>query len=202
MPSLVALSELDAVNGMLISIGQAPVNTLTGTGIRDVSIAASVLHQTSREVQTRGWDFNVDTDFELTPNVEDQIVVPTNVLHLVVQRPHPNITVRDNGGTAMLWDLDKKTWEFTSPVRARVVWFFGFETIPQYARNYIGTKAARRFQAYSVGSQILYQYTLDDETDAYAELVRNCTRSKNVNILNTGDFTDQIFQRRRTIPRY
>ena len=37
MATLAATSELDAVNQMLLSIGQAPVNTLTVTGIKDVT---------------------------------------------------------------------------------------------------------------------------------------------------------------------
>lgn len=39
MPIISAMTELEAVNEMLMSIGQAPVNTLSVTGIRDVSVA-------------------------------------------------------------------------------------------------------------------------------------------------------------------
>lgn len=39
MPIISAMTELDAVNEMLMSIGQASVDTLAVTGIRDASIA-------------------------------------------------------------------------------------------------------------------------------------------------------------------
>ena len=57
------MTELDAINQMLVSIGQAPVNTITSTGILDVETAKLSLDTVLREVLTRGWSFNADFDF-------------------------------------------------------------------------------------------------------------------------------------------
>ena len=51
-------TELEAVNIMLSVIGEAPVNTITGTNSVDVSVAKNVLDETSMSVQGMGWNFN------------------------------------------------------------------------------------------------------------------------------------------------
>ena len=60
--TLTPQTELDAVNAMLLSIGQAPVSTLSVTGLKDVSFAQYILHSVSREVQLKGWEFNTDDE--------------------------------------------------------------------------------------------------------------------------------------------
>ena len=65
--NLSPMTELEAVNAMLLSIGQAPVNTLEVAGIKDVSFARLMLHNTNRQVQSRGWWFNRELGYELTP---------------------------------------------------------------------------------------------------------------------------------------
>lgn len=192
-----AMTELEAVNEMLLSIGQAPVNSLDVAGIRDVAIAQTTLDNVSRSVQLQGWHFNTDYEYELTPNGSNNVLVPSNVLFIEPNDPSQDYVIRDNAGTLMLWDREDKTFTITvNPVKVDIVWGFDFIDIPQYARNYIALRAARRFQALVVGSQILHTFTQQDELDALAMLKRMDGRNANVNILNTGNFTDQIFQRR------
>ena len=56
-PTTDSQDELQAVNQILASVGQAPVTTLEQTN-PDVSIALDTLRQVSREVQAEGWSFN------------------------------------------------------------------------------------------------------------------------------------------------
>ena len=51
-------TELQAVNQMLSVIGEAPVNSITGTVTTDVSVAKNILDETSMSVQSMGWNFN------------------------------------------------------------------------------------------------------------------------------------------------
>ena len=73
-----AITKLDAVNRMLASIGQSPVNTLTGTLPKDVNKAVLALDNALRDVLTRGWSFNSDTEFPLSPDSNGRIDVPVN----------------------------------------------------------------------------------------------------------------------------
>jgi hypothetical protein len=64
---LVATTELEAVNAMLASIGEAPIDSLDGATQSDVQTAINILRDTTREVQTEGWRFNTEFGFEIAP---------------------------------------------------------------------------------------------------------------------------------------
>ena len=45
-------TELQSVNTMLSTIGEAPVNSITGTTTVDVSTAINILNETSMSIQS------------------------------------------------------------------------------------------------------------------------------------------------------
>ena len=189
-------TELDAVNQMLLSIGQSPVNTLTVAGLKDVSFARLVLHNTSREVQTNGWYFNTDEEYSLPADVNGKVDLPANALSCdPCDRTH-NFVERYDAGTRRFWDKDEHTFVIGKTIECDVVWFFQFEQIPQAARAHIAHKAGRVFQAAGVGSQILYNYTKERELETLAELERENARTSDANIFNHGSRTNNIFHRR------
>ena len=57
-------TELQAVNTMLSAIGEAPVNSISGTNNVDVSVAKNILDETSLSIQSEGWNFN--TEYNVT----------------------------------------------------------------------------------------------------------------------------------------
>ena len=77
-----SMTELEAVNILLTTIGEAPVNTLTGNQVTDVTIANQVLTEVSREVQAQGWHFNTEDKVVLSRNEFNQIVVPADVARI------------------------------------------------------------------------------------------------------------------------
>ena len=66
-PTTDSPGELQAVNQILASVGQAPVTTLEQTN-PDVAIAYDTLQQVSREVQAEGWTFN--KEYHYPPNIK------------------------------------------------------------------------------------------------------------------------------------
>jgi len=80
-PTTNAQTELQAVNEILASVGQAPVTTLTQTN-PDVAIAYDTLLQVSREVQAEGWTFNREYDYPITPDTNKNIVIPNNMIQM------------------------------------------------------------------------------------------------------------------------
>ncbi len=52
--AVAATTELEAINIMLAAIGEAPVNTLTGSLPVDVKIAQSTLVEINKSVQAEG----------------------------------------------------------------------------------------------------------------------------------------------------
>lgn len=188
---LTPMTELDAVNDMLASIGQAPVNTLNVSGIRDVSIAQQRLHSVSREVQSRGWHFNTDTKVVLSLNGSGEAEVPANCLRVDPVDRRKDYVQR-NG---KLWDKDNLTFTLEEAPKVDIVYFFDFEDLPQAARTYIATRAARLFQTNIIGSRILFEYTAQHEAEAYALLRRAENRTKDTNMLSGSSMTNRILRR-------
>lgn len=180
-----AMTKLDAVNLMLASVGQSPVNTLSGTLPKEVTKAVRALDDALREVLSKGWSFNTDTEYVLSPDGNGRIDIPNNAA-FVDPTYGENYTMRyDSGGTPglRLYDNDKRSFtDFTQDVKCDVVWLFDFEQVPQHCRHYVAQKAGRKFQAGIMGSAILYQFTRDLESEAYANFRRHEKRQQDMNI--------------------
>ncbi len=181
----VAQTKLDAVNLMLASIGQSPVNTLTGTLPKDVNKAVVALDSALREVLTQGWSFNSDTKYDMAVDGTDRIAVPAASLQIDPTYGEDYVPRYDSEAPAgmFLYDRVKNSFnEFTDTVKVDIVWAFEFEQIPQHARQYVATKAARKYQSGIMASAILHQFTRDDESEAYATFRRVEKRQKRFNI--------------------
>lgn len=187
----VPLTELDSVNNLLLSIGQSPVNTLAVPGVKDVSIAQLTLHDVAREVQSKGWSYNVDTAYPMPRDVDGTVPIPANVLQIV---PDDTTYVER---ARKLYDTANRTFvvDPNANVTAEVTWFLAFEDLPQIARKYIERRAGRIFQANIVGSQILYQFTKEMEMEASAEHDRYQLRSRKVNFFTSSAAINRIYNR-------
>jgi hypothetical protein len=81
-----------------------------------------------------------------------------------------------------LYDTANQTFEFADAVSVKVVWAFPFEDLPETARTYIATSAARRFQSKLIGSQILDRYEEEDELKAWLQLEREERGARKTNL--------------------
>ena len=180
-----AQTKLDAVNLMLASIGQSPVNTLEGSLPKDVNKAVVALDSALREVLTQGWSFNSDTEYPMSPDGTSRIAVPANALQIDPTYGEDYVPRYDSAAPAGMFLYDRENREFdgfASDVKVNIVWAFEFEQIPQHARQYVATKAARKFQTGIMASAILHQFTRDDESEAYAAFRRVEKRQSDYNI--------------------
>lgn len=179
-------TELDAVNMMLGTLGSDPVSSLDVSADSDVTNARSVLAETLKEVLSQGWDFNVDERYPMTRTVEGFYAVPSNVLAFDVSDDFPDVRATLRAGK--LWDQNKFTFIWDKDLTFNVTWSFPFEELPQTARYYIATKAARKFQGRVLGSDTVAKYTDKDEAEAYAIFVDAEAIDARHNIL-TGNYT-------------
>jgi hypothetical protein len=178
-----AMSELDAVNSMLLSIGQAPVNTLNVSGITDVALARQQLTGMTRRVLSRGWNFNTDKNYQLVPDVDGLIAVPAGALKFEGMSPTDEFTQRRHPTKGMcVYDQTRNSFTFTAPVSLKVTWAFAFEDLPETARCYIATAAGRRFQSKAIGSQILDRFEEEDEMKALILMERDERGSRKTNM--------------------
>lgn len=161
------LTELEAVNVMLSVIGEAPINTLTGAATVDVIQAKAILSQVSREVQSIGWHFNIEKDYPLVPDINQEIVLAANMVRVDADQ-YPELDVVQRG--LRLYNRKDHTFKFGQTVKAEVIFLLPYDEIPQTARQFIVIRAARIFQDRMVGSDTLHGFTAEDEKKALADL--------------------------------
>ena len=190
--AVAATTELEAINIMLAAIGEAPVNTLTGSLPVDVKIAQSTLVEINKSVQAEGWSFNTEIDVTLTPNASKEIVLPVNVLRVDANiHQHPDIDPIQRG--LKLYDRLKNTFEFDEDLICTVVYFRDFDEIPEQARSYINIRAARIFVDRLVSDQGLRTYTKEDEIRARVTLTETDLANGDHNILRGDPSLTTVF---------
>jgi hypothetical protein len=161
-------TELDAVNVMLSTIGEAPVSSLEVSGLTDVAIAKTILGETSRAVQSRGWHFNSETNYELSPTVDGHLLPPANTLRIDPTREFWNYDLTQRG--PKLYNRVDHTSVFTSPIKFDLLILLVFDEMPEAARYYIAVRAARIFQRRMLGSEAMEQFTAEEEGRALVVL--------------------------------
>ena len=140
---MTATTELEAVNIMLAAIGEAPINSLTGTVPVDVRLAQSTLNEVNKEVQSEGWSFNTEINVELSRDGDDQVALSSNVLRVDPNvYDHADIDAIQIG--LKLYDRKNHRYTFTEDLKCTVVYFRTFDEIPEPAKRYVNVKAARR----------------------------------------------------------
>ena len=179
-------SKLDAINSMLIGVGEAPVNTLN-SGLQEAEIAAITLDTISREVQSAGWSFNTDIRYTLSTNSLGHIPVPSNCLQIdttSLRRDYDTDIVLRN---QKLYDRTKNTFVFTDEVVVDMVQLFEFEEIPEVARRYITLRAGRKFQENILGSETMTSLQYKDEQQALFALREAESQVADFNIFDNYD---------------
>ena len=157
-PTTDSQDELQAVNQILASVGQAPVTTLEQTN-PDVSIALDTLRQVSREVQAEGWSFNREYNYPLTPNDAGQIEITGNMLQLDMSTDiYYNRDKDPVPREGKLYNRIAHTyqWEEGKTLYMDVTWLWNFDDIPKVVRDYIVSRAATYTAMRIVGDPNLY----------------------------------------------
>ena len=190
---LAPTTELEAINTMLSTIGEAPVNTVEDNGIVDAVIARQILRSTSREVQARGWHFNTERGFLLTPDSEGFITLPPTVLRVDTVEESQDIDVVLRGNR--LYDRRNHTFKFNKPIRVDAVILLPFDDLPEVAREYITIRAARIFQERVVGSDSLSSFSKNDELRALVALQEMEADTADYNILTDNYSVARVLSR-------
>ena len=168
--TIVPVNELQAVNMLLAAIGEAAVSSLETATTVDVTQAKNLLSNINREVQQKGWHFNTEWDVILSLDSDSRIPLGTSILS--IYSPTKLTTIRGREGSPFLYDLDKNTFTWGVSVNDAVtITLLDFEDIPQTARQYITTKAARIFQEEIIGQVSAEAVNRQEEVESYADLM-------------------------------
>ena len=141
-------TELDAVNSILMSVGETPVNTLTVQS-PEVAIAQKTLRQVCREIQAEGWSYNTENEYPIDLDTNNQCIVPNNVLQMdlnIYQHGKDyDVVRRSDNGVMKIYDKKNHTFTFENcdKLYFDMIWMLDFEDLPQPFKDYVAQKASR-----------------------------------------------------------
>lgn len=194
--SLTPVTELEAVNFMLESIGELPVNTLDNPGVTEASIAHSNLIDVSRNFQARGWYFNTEQDYPLALNELYQVPVPTNTLKLDTMDRTLDVVQRGS----KLYDKKNHTYTFTTAPLVEISFFLPFDELPQAVRHYVTVVAFRNFQRAVVGSDTINGLTQEEELKALAAVMEQEADTADHSIFHSYSTARPIMRNQNPLP--
>jgi hypothetical protein len=174
-------STVDAVNTLLASAGELPLNSIEDDSSILAVQALNTLKETHVRVLSHGWSFNTEVDVEIAPDINGEINLPSDVIELDTNDYYKDIDPVVRG--QRIFSRKNNSYVFDAPIKVKLVRLLPFEDIPQYARTYITIRSARLFVARHVGDNATYQYSAQDETDALQIMKKAELRMQDNNIL-------------------
>lgn len=178
---LLCTTELEAVNLMLRSIGESPVQDLDENINPDAVNALAILRAVNRRVQAEGWNFNTQNNRLLTRNVDDEIELPATTLSVDTVGESANVDVVQLQGK--LYHVVNQTFEFENDLYVDITLHYDFEDIPQAARDFIVEDASKQFISSELGSGELNEQVNLRWRQARANLRRQHGLTKDANML-------------------
>ena len=170
-PTYAVSTELDAVNQILSSVGQAPVTTLDLQN-PEVSIAVNTLREQSKQVQLEGWSFNTERKYELVRNsTTNEIAFPPTALALDANVEYHQDRYDLVKRSGKLYDKYKHTFTFSEDLKVDVLWYFDFQDLPAAIQEYVTAKAARMCATKMVGDPQLNQLLQEQEATTRAAAI-------------------------------
>lgn len=189
--TLLPTTELEAVNAMLDTIGEAPIDSLIDIEAPDAGTALRRLRIASKAVQLIGWEWNTDLEVTLTPNSDGNLVLPENTLKVIAIATKGDEKLTTRGG--MLYDRKNQTSVFTDTRKVTLVTGLLFEDMPEAARQYVMLSAADKFQDGVLGSPTLDREAEESMMKALQSLEAAESEAGDYNIFRDNYDTARIF---------
>lgn len=170
-----------AINIALSVVGEQLIeNDVSIEGIYEAEVADLLIETTKTEILEEGWSFNTDENWEMLPDVNGYIVIPTTALRIDPSSTGTN-AIRKDG---KLYDKDNQTYIFESSVECDVVWDVDFDDLPSIMKSYIVLKASRILYQRLVGDADMLSILVKDEQEALLRVRNHEDDIKDVSIFD------------------
>ena len=183
------MTELESINTLLSVIGEAPIDKLSDVSVNEITdsaLARKTLHEVDRDVQAEGWCFNTDFEVSLSPDSSSQYKLPDNCLRADFspnRYPSSQYVARGN----RVYDRHQRTYDIAEAdeplVVDQLVQQLAWDELPHAAQQYITIRAARIYSDRFINSNVIFTYTVQDESYARNQLVRAEESSLSNNML-------------------
>ena len=180
-------SELEAVNTILSTIGESPLNTLSGSLPVDGTIAKNVLSEVSREVQSQSWHFNTHYKVSLSRDTDNKIPLATNIVRVEIDpRQYSKVSYDIVQRNNFLYNLAKNEDTFDTNFKdATAVYLLPFDEIPEQAKRYITIRSARIFHDRTLGANTIHKFSQEDEAKSLSILKQAESHTGDYSIFDT-----------------
>ena len=167
-------TELSAVNAILGSIGQSPINGLDFAN-PEISFIYNLLKESNQDVQNEGWTFNIE--YHIKENVstsDNKIIIGSDVIRIdntdAWDKTRDFVRRKDSDGIWKLYDRVNHTFEYPDDDYFYVnkVRLLPFEDIPAPFQRYIVYKASGRAAVQLVSNGTLQKMLSTFEAQARA----------------------------------
>ncbi|MFA5623319.1 MAG: hypothetical protein WC981_03770 [Candidatus Dojkabacteria bacterium] len=179
-------TEVEAVNMLLATVDMPSIDSIDTT-YPLVEKAVGILNNVFREVISLGLNFSKEV-IRLYPDTTGAIIMPEKVVRIANPVKSLNASYFTMRGRK-LYDLNRNTTDFSEEgykqgIDVEVVVAIPFNDMPETAKNYIIKRSARIFQALVQGDGVRYQYTAQEELEAFTAMQRDSNEEGNYNILD------------------
>ncbi|WAK44884.1 putative tail tubular protein [Erwinia phage pEa_SNUABM_57] len=184
--------ELAAVNDILASIGEPPVSTLEGDANADVANARRVLNKINRQIQSKGWTFNIEEGVQLVPDVFNRLIPFMNDYLAMFSAGGATAYVNRGG---YVYDRTTNTDQFDAPIEVNLIRLREFYEMPECFRSWIVTKAARQFNNRFFGAPEIDAVLAEEEQEAKVACTEYELDFGNFNMLDGDAFVGGLLSR-------
>ena len=178
-------TKLEAINTILQIIDEEPINSLNDELPLEATTAIHNLEEVSREIQSKGYDFNTEYDFPLPPNLDGTITLPQSTLSFDIPKQSINgggIDYIQRG--VRVYNRTDRTFIINKTLKAMVVSFLNWDDLPEQFRKWITIRTARITAARTVGDQATVSFSMQEEMEAKANAENSDARSSNATIFD------------------
>ena len=171
-------TELSSVNSILGAIGQSPVSRLydnRGGNLEfinpEIAFVHNLLMEVNTDIQSEGWIFNTEFNYEMLPNDDQEIRIPPNVIRLDVSEGQVYRDCDPVKRGDRLYDRYNHTYKFKRPVKLDYVFLLDYTDIPTVFQRLITLRASGRAATQLVSNPNLVQLLATQEAQARAAVV-------------------------------
>jgi hypothetical protein len=176
-------TELEAVNMCLRGIGIAAITIDEIATDLDAIEALEVVTQISHNTQIKGWWFNKEPDWNITPAGGTGIVtIPSGTSKITPSGESKNLNLTQRG--TQMYDLDNHTYDLSTLVNGddkitfTITVRLDYEDMPETARTSVAYIARRVFAQDSEIDELRWKFQKDDEVNATAAFELEHAQSK------------------------
>ena len=207
-------TELSSVNSILGAIGQSPVSRIyqrleprdKDTQLvyvnPEIAFVHTLLMDVNTDVQTEGWIFNTEYNFEMLPKDDGEIGIPPNVIRLDKSEGQ---TYRDCDPVKRgkrLYDRYRHSYKFDRPVKLDFVFLLDYEDIPTVFQRLITLRASGRAATQLISNPQLAQMLATQEAQARAACMEyECNQSDSTFFGTPQGTSYRAYQPYRTLAR-